>query len=44
MAAPIAPEQALRILHQIDTDLDELFTLEDLQAKSARHHAPTPDA
>ena len=38
MAAPIAPEQALRILHQIDTDLDELFTLEDLQAFVQRHN------
>ena len=38
--AAIAPEQCLRLLHQIDTDLDEMISLEDMQAYVQRHSLP----
>ena len=40
MSAAIAPEQCLRLLHQIDTDLDEMISLEDMQAYVQRHSLP----
>ena len=36
----IAPEQCLRVLHAIDTDLDDIITLEDFQAYVHRHSLP----
>eukprot|EP00964_Phaeocystis_antarctica_P114039 scaffold78014_cov75-Phaeocystis_antarctica.AAC.3 len=36
----IAPEQCIRLLHQIDTDLDEMISLEDMQAFVHRHSLP----
>jgi len=47
MSAPfsaVAPEHALRLLHQIDTDLDELITLEDIDAFVKQHSLPFTDA
>ena len=38
--ARIAPEQCVRLLHQIDTDLDEMISLEDMQAYVDRHSLP----
>ena len=46
MSAPfsaVAPEHAQRLLHQIDTDLDELITLEDIATFVKQHSLPFTD-